>query len=210
MDPACAKCASRSPVSDGRVIKVELNVQTTLADWTQKHPDGLFGTHVPLATPEGTARCAHMENNGQGAIVPSNAAQGDDAEGFDMGMAIDGASHHDSQGAVFGSESSAIVSGANDVGGTRVNHPAGLLMKAVGQTRLKSSTLTAEHGERKVFDTFPERVNKTWVNPGRADRSPSYRMHASRRHRGDDRMMDRDAVPCLESLQLANEARAYL
>ena len=38
--------------------------------------------------------------------MPSNAAQGDDAEGFDMGMAIDGASHHDSQGVVCGSEGS--------------------------------------------------------------------------------------------------------
>ena len=57
-----------------------------------------------------------MENNGQGAIVPSNAAQGDDAEGFDMGMAIDGASHHDSQCAVCGSEGS--VKGANEVEGT--------------------------------------------------------------------------------------------
>ena len=43
-----------------------------------------------------------MEDNGQGAIVPSNSAQGDDAEGFKMGMAIDGASHHDNLGAVFG------------------------------------------------------------------------------------------------------------
>ena len=75
MDLACAMCASRSPVSDGRVIKVELNV-LTLADWTQEHPDGLVGTHVSLATPAGTARYADMEDSGQGAIVPSNAAQG--------------------------------------------------------------------------------------------------------------------------------------
>ena len=99
MDPACALCTSRSPVIDGRVV--ELNV-LTLVDWTQQHPDGLFGTHVSLATSVGTARHADMENSGQGAIVPRNAAQGDDAEGFDIGMAIDGASHHDSQGAVFG------------------------------------------------------------------------------------------------------------
>ena len=45
-----------------------------------------------------------MGNSGQGAIVPSDAARGDDAEGFDMGMVIDGTSHHDSLGAVFGSE----------------------------------------------------------------------------------------------------------
>ena len=64
-----------------------------------------------------------MEDNGQGAIVPSNTAQGDDAEGFDVGMAIDGASHHDSLCAVFGSEGS--VKGA--VGGTWVNLPAGLM-----------------------------------------------------------------------------------
>ena len=57
-----------------------------------------------------------MENSGQGAIVPRSTAQGDDAEGFDMGMAIDGASHHDSQGAVFGSEGSAIVNGGRDPG----------------------------------------------------------------------------------------------
>ena len=67
----------------------------TRADWTQQHPDGLFGTHVSLATTAGTARYADMENSGQGAIVPSNTAQRDDAEGFDMRMAIDGASHHD-------------------------------------------------------------------------------------------------------------------
>ena len=114
-----------------------------LADWTQQHPDGLFGTHVSLATP-----AADMEDSGQGAIVPSNAAQGDDAKGFDMGMAFDGASHHDSQGAVFGSEGSAVVNGAKYVGWTRVNQPAGLSTKAAGQTRHKSSTLTADHGKR--------------------------------------------------------------
>ena len=125
VDPACAMCASRSPVSDGRVV--ELNV-LTLADWTQQHPDGLFGTHVSLGTLAATARYADREDNGQRAIVPSSAAQGDDAEGFDMGMAIDGANHGDSQGAVFWSEGS--VNGANDVG-----LPAGLSMKAAGQTR---------------------------------------------------------------------------
>ena len=46
------------------------------------------------------------------AIVPSNAAQGDDAEGFDVGMAIDGASHHDSLSAVLGSEGSVKEAGA--------------------------------------------------------------------------------------------------
>ena len=176
VDLACATCASRSPVIDGRVV--ELNV-LTLADWTQQHPDGLFGSHVSLATPAGTVRHGDMENSGQEAIVPSKAAQGADAEGFDMGMAIDGASHHHSQGAVFGS-GSAIVNGANDVGGTRVNQPAGLSMKAAGQTRHKSSTLTAVHGERAVHVTLPEPVNKTWVKPGRADRCPSYRKHVSR------------------------------
>ena len=79
-----------------------------------------------------------------------------------MGMAIDGASHHDSLGAVFGSEGSA--KGA--VGGTWVNLPAGLLTKAAGQTRHRSSTPT--------------------------DRCPSYRMHVSRHDRGDD-PMDRGA-----------------
>ena len=48
------------------------------------------------------------EDNGQGATVPGSTAQGDDAEGFDMGMAIDGASHHDNLGAVFGSEGSVL------------------------------------------------------------------------------------------------------
>ena len=43
-----------------------------------------------------------MEDNGQGATVPRSTAQGDDAEGLDMGMAIDGASHHDNLGVVFG------------------------------------------------------------------------------------------------------------
>ena len=88
----------QKPLSDGRVV--ELNVPT-LADWMQQLPDGLLGTHVSLATPAETARCADMEDNGQGAIVPRSTAQGDDAEGFGMGMAIDGASHHDSQGAVW-------------------------------------------------------------------------------------------------------------
>ena len=32
----------------------------------------------------------------------------------------------------------------------------------------------------------------------------------SRRDRGDDQMMDRCAVPCLESLQLANEAKVEI
>ena len=39
---------------------------------------------MSLATPAATARYADMEDNGQGAIVPSNTAQGDDAEGLDM------------------------------------------------------------------------------------------------------------------------------
>ena len=72
--------------------------------------------------------------------MPGSAAQGDDAEGLDMGMAIDGASHHDSLGAVFGSEGS--VKGA--VGGTWVNLPAGLMTKAAGQTWHKSSKPTAD------------------------------------------------------------------
>ena len=63
--------------------------------------------------------------------MPSNAAQGDDAEGYDMGMAIDGASLQDCQSADFGSEGS--VKGANDVVGTWVNLPAGLMTKAAGQ-----------------------------------------------------------------------------
>ena len=61
-----------------------------------------------------------------------------------------------------GSEGSAIVNGANDVGGSRVNQPAGLSMKAAGQTRHKSSTLIADHGERAVYVTLLEPVNKTW------------------------------------------------
>ena len=105
--------AFRYSVPHSRVV--ELNVPT-LAHWTQQHPDGLVGTRVSLATPAATARCADMEDNGQGVIVPNNTAQGDDAEGCDMGVAIDGASHHDSQGAVFGSEGS--VNGANEVEGT--------------------------------------------------------------------------------------------
>ena len=133
VDPACAMSAFRNSVSDARVVELDM---PTLADWTQQHPDGLVGTRVSLAT----ARYADMEDNGQEAIVPSNAAQGDDAEGYDMGMAVDFANLHDSQGAVFGSEGS--VKGANDVGGTRVNLPAGLTMKAAGQTRHKSSTPT--------------------------------------------------------------------
>ena len=38
------------------------------------------------------------------------------------------------------------------------------------------------------------------------DLCPSYRKHVSRHDRGDD-LMDRGAVQCLESLQLANEAK---
>ena len=100
VDPACVMNAFSYSVSDGRVVELDA---PTRADWTQQHPDGLFGPRVSLATPLGTARYADMENSGQGAIVPSDAAH---AEGFDMGLAIDGASHHDSLGAVFGSEGS--------------------------------------------------------------------------------------------------------
>ena len=109
MDPACVMNAFSYSVSDRRVV--ELNVPTR-ADCTQQHHDGLVGTRVSLAAPAATARYADMEGNGQGVIVPSNAAQGDDAEGFDMGMAIDSASHHDSLGAVFGSEGSVKGAGA--------------------------------------------------------------------------------------------------
>ena len=138
-----------------------------------------------------------MKDNVQGAIVPSNTAQGDDAEGFDMGMAIDGASYHDNLGAVFGSEGS--VKGA--VGGTWVNLPAGLMTKAAGQTRHKTSTPTADHGERAVYGAVPE--------PVRADRSLSDRVHVSRHGRGDD-LMDRGAVQTLEVFQLANEAKVEM
>ena len=85
------------------------------------------------------------------------------------------------------------------VGGTWVNLRAGLLTKAAGQTRHRSSTPTADHGETAVYGVFPEPVN-------RADRCPSYRMHVSRNDRGDD-LMDRGAVPTLEIFQLANEAK---
>ena len=80
-----------------------------------------------------------------------------------------------------------------------MNLPAGLMTKAAGQTRHKSSTPTADHGERAVYCAFPEPVN-------RADRCPSYRMHVSRHDRGDD-LTNRGAVQTLESLQLANEAK---
>ena len=56
---------------------------------------------------------------GRGRSCQAMRRRGDDAEGFDVGMATDGASHHDSQGAVLGPEGSAIVNEANDVGGTR-------------------------------------------------------------------------------------------
>ena len=62
-----------------------------------------------------------------------------------------------------------IESGVNGERGTQVNQPAGLLMNSAGQTRHKSSTLTADHGERAVHVTSPEPVNKTWVKPGGAE-----------------------------------------
>ena len=143
VDPACVMNAFSYSVSDGQVV--ELDVPTR----AEQHPDGLVGTRVSLATLAATMY-ADMEDNGQGAIVPSNTAQGDDAEGFDVGMAIDGASHHDSLGAVLGSEGS--VKGA--VGGTWVNLPAGLMTKAAGQTRHRRSTPIADHGERAVYGAF--------------------------------------------------------
>ena len=81
VDPACVINAFSNSVSDGRVVELDV---LTWADWTQQHPDGLVGTHVSPATPAATARYADREDNGQGAIVPRSAAQGDDAEGFDM------------------------------------------------------------------------------------------------------------------------------
>ena len=75
-------------------------------------------------------------------------------------------------------------------GGTWVNLPAGLMTKAAGQTRHKSSTPTADHGERAVYGAFLEPVN-------RADRCQSYRTHVNRHDRGDD-LMDRGAVQTRE------------
>ena len=146
-------------------------------------------------TPAATARYADREDNGQGAIVPRSAAQGDGAEGLDMGMAIDGASHHDSLGAVFGSEGS----GKGVVEGTWVNLLAGLTTKAAGQTWHRSCTPTADHCERAVYGAFPEPVE-------RADRGPSDRMHVSRQDRGDD-LMDRGVVQTREIFELATEAK---
>ena len=191
VDPACVMNAFSYSVSDGRVVELDM---PTRADWTQQHPDGLVGTRVSLATPAATARYADMEDNGQGAIVPRSAAQGDDAGGFDMEMAIDGAKHYDNLGAVFGSEGS--VKGA--VEGTWVNLPAGLMTKAAGQTWHRSSTPTADHGERADYGAFSE--------PVRADRCLSDRMHVSRLDRGDD-LMDRGAVQTLEIFQLATEVK---
>ena len=108
VDPACVMNGFRYSVPDGRVVELDV---PTRADWTEQHPDGLVGTRVSLAMPAATAMYVDMEDNGQGAIVPS-AAQGDDAEGFDVGMAIDGASHHDSLTAVLGSEGSVKGAGA--------------------------------------------------------------------------------------------------
>ena len=73
------------------------------------------------------------------------------------------------------------------------------MTKAAGQTRHRSSTPTADHGERAVYGAFLEPVN-------RADRGPSNRMHMSRHDRGDD-LMDRGAVQTREIFQLANEAK---
>ena len=126
--------------------------------------------------------------------MPRSTAQEDDTEGFDMGMAIDGASHHDNLGAVFGSQGS--VKGAAE--GTWVNLPARLMTKAAGQTWHKSSTPTADHGEGAVYGAFPE--------PVRTDRCLSDQMHVSRHDRGDD-LMDRGAVQTLEIFQLASEAK---
>ena len=190
VDPACVMNAPRISVSDGRAV--ELNVPTW-AGWTQQHPDGLVGTRVSLTTPAATARYADREDNGQGAIVPGSSAQGDDAEGFDMEMAVDSASHHDNLGAVFGSEG--FVKGA--VEGTWVDLPAGLMKKAAGQTRHKSSKPTADSGERAVYGAFPE--------PVRADRGLSDRTHVSRHDKNND-LMDRGVVQTLEAFQLANEA----
>ena len=184
MDPACVTNAFSNSVSDGRVVELDV---LTWADWTQQHPDGLVGTHVSPATPAATARYADRE--------PRSAAQGDDAEGFDMGMAIDGANHHDNLGVVFGSEGS--VKGAAKK--TWVNLPAGLMTKAADQTWHKSSTPTADHGERAVYGAFPEPVD-------RADRGPSNQSHVSRQDRGDD-LMDHGAVQTHEILELANEAK---
>ena len=80
-----------------------------------------------------------------------------------------------------------------------MNLPAGLMTMAAGQTRHKSSTPTADHGERAVNGAFPEPVN-------RADRCPSFRMHVSSHDRGDG-LMDRGAVQTHEIFELANEAK---
>ena len=73
MDPACLMNAFRYSAPDGRVVELDV---PTRADWTQQHPDGLVGTRVSLATLAATARYADMEDNGQGAVVPSSTAQG--------------------------------------------------------------------------------------------------------------------------------------
>ena len=65
VDPACVMNAFSYSVSDGRVVELDA---PTRADWTQQHPDGLFGTRVSLATPLGTAGYADMAH----------------AEGFDI------------------------------------------------------------------------------------------------------------------------------
>ena len=77
-----------------------------------------------------------------------------------------------------------------------MNLLAGLMTKAAGQTWHKSSTPTADHGERAVYGAFHEPVD-------RADRGPSIRTHVSRQDRGDDLMV----VQTREIFELANEAK---
>ena len=112
----------------------------TLADWMQKHPDGLLKIHASLATPAEVARYTEVGKSRQEANVPRDAAQRDDAEGLDVGMVINGTNRHDNQGAVFGSEGSRIETRVNDEERTRMNQSAGLVVGAAGQTRHKSST----------------------------------------------------------------------
>ena len=114
-----------------------------------------------------------------------------------MGMVTNGTNRHDSQGAVFGSM-------RGDDPDEPVGRPCG---GGCWPDTAQKLDVNCRPRERAVHGRFTEPVGETWAKPGRAGRCPSQQKHTRRRHKGDDELMNRDAVPCLEKLQLMNEAK---
>ena len=122
VDLACVMNAFSNSVSDGRVVELDVPTRAGLDATAPRWPG--WNSRVSSDAGGYCEVCRQGGQRGRGAIVPRSAAQGDDAEGFDMGMAIDGANPpHDNLGVVLGVRGLCEGSCRRDLGRHRSSTP---------------------------------------------------------------------------------------